>query len=64
LFGNFWPYTQVDASVGVVVDIGSLALLVGGRILYVNDNGALGAANAGETSDLYSGPYAGLFFAL
>jgi hypothetical protein len=64
LFGNFWPYTQIDASCGLLWATHTVAVLAGVRALYLNDNGALGDANAGETSDLFFGPYAGLAFAI
>jgi hypothetical protein len=64
VFGNVWPFTEVDASAGVLWANDAVALLAGARALYLDDNGALGAANAGETSDFFYGPYASLAFAL
>jgi hypothetical protein len=62
--GNCWPFTEVDASAGLLWANDTVAVLAGARALYLNDNGALGAANAGDTSDFFYGPYAGLAFAL
>lgn len=64
VFGNVFPYTELDARLGVVWS-GSVASILGGvRALYLNDNGVLGAANAGDTSDFFVGPYIGLALAL
>jgi hypothetical protein len=63
LYGNFWPYTQLDARGGVVWAQHSLAVLLGARALYLDDKGALGAANAGATSDFFFGPYLGFALA-
>lgn len=64
VFGNVYPYTELDARLGLVWS-GSVASVLGGvRALYLNDNGALGAANAGDTSDFFFGPYIGLALAL
>jgi hypothetical protein len=64
VFGNVYPYTELDARLGLVWS-GSVASVLGGvRALYLNDNGALGAANAGDTSDFFVGPFIGLALAL
>jgi hypothetical protein len=62
LFGNIWPYTQLDARAGLTLSLGAIGLGAGMRALYLNDNGVLGAANADDTSDTFLGPY--LTFAL
>jgi hypothetical protein len=64
LFGNIWPYTQIDARAGLNVSFGSAGLGAGIRALYLNDNGVLGAVNAGDTSDSFLGPYVTLALAL
>ena len=64
VFGNVYPYTELDARLGVVWSGSVVSVLGGVRALYLNDNGALGAANAGDTSDFFFGPYLGLALAL
>jgi len=64
VFGNVWPYTQVDARAGLSLSLGGVGLGAGVRALYLNDNGALGEVNAGDTADLFFGPYATLAVAL
>lgn len=64
LFGNVFPYTQLDARAGLVWSGRVVSVMGGVRALYLNDNGALGAANAGDTSDFFVGPYLGLALAL
>ena len=64
VFGNAWPYTQLDARAGLALSLGSMGLGAGVRALYLNDNGALGAANAEDTSDTFIGPYVTLAVAL
>jgi hypothetical protein len=64
VFGNVWPYTQLDARAGLTLTLGSLGLGAGVRGLYLNDNGVLGGTNAGDTSDTFLGPYATLAIAL
>jgi hypothetical protein len=63
-FGNIWPYTQLDARAGLTLSLGDVGLGAGIRGLYLNDNGVLGAVNAGDTSDSFWGPYVTLAFAL
>jgi hypothetical protein len=62
IFGNVWPYSQLDARLGLTWGNRWITLSGGGRALYLNDNGALGVANAGDTSDFFIGPYVGLAF--
>lgn len=64
VFGNVWPFTQVDARAGLALSFAGVGIAAGVRSLYLNDNGALGAVNAGDTDDLFWGPYATLAFAL
>ena len=64
VYGNAWPYTQVDARAGLALSFGGVGLGAGIRALYLNDNGALGDVNAGSTSDIFWGPYATLAVAL
>ena len=64
VYGNFWPYTQVDARAGLPVSDATWGISLGARALYLNDNGALGAANAGDTDDLWFGPYVSVAVAL
>lgn len=64
VFGNFWPYTQIDARAGLALGFGALGLSIGMRALYLNDQGALGEVNAGDTSDSFYGPYVNLAVAL
>jgi hypothetical protein len=64
VFGNAWPYSQIDARAGFTVASAKVGLSVGYRTLYLNDHGVLGNANAGATSDFYRGPYVSLAFAL
>jgi hypothetical protein len=64
VFGNAWPYSQIDARAGLTVASAKIGLSLGYRVLYLNDHGVLGAANAGATSDFYRGPYVTLAFAL
>jgi hypothetical protein len=63
-FGNLWPYTQLDARAGLTLSLGGVGLGAGVRGLYLNDNGALGEVNEGDTSDAFWGPYFTLAFAL
>jgi hypothetical protein len=64
VFGNAWPYSQIDARAGLTVASARFGVSVGYRVLYLNDHGVLGNANAGATSDFYRGPYISLAFAL
>lgn len=64
VFGNVWPYTQLDARAGLSLSLGGVGLGAGVRALYLNDNGVLGEVNAGDTDDLFIGPYATLAVAL
>jgi hypothetical protein len=64
VFGNAWPYSQIDARAGLTVASAKIGLSLGYRVLYLNDHGVLGPANAGATSDFYRGPYVTLSFAL
>jgi len=64
VFGNAWPYTQVDARAGVTLSFRRVGLSVGWRALYLNDQGRLGDANAGDTDDFFSGPSLVLALAL
>lgn len=64
LFGNIWPYTQVDARAGLTISLGSVGLGAGVRALYLNDKGVLGEVNEGDTSDQFIGPYLTLAVAL
>jgi hypothetical protein len=64
VFGNFWPYTQIDARGGLALNAGVLGVSFGMRALYLNDQGVLGAVNAGDTSDSFYGPYVNLGVAL
>jgi hypothetical protein len=64
VFGSVFPYTELDARGGLVWSSRVVSVLGGMRTLYLNDQGALGAANAGDTSDLFFGPYVGLALAL
>jgi len=64
LYANVWPFTQLDARGGLTIGGSHLVVRIGARVLYVDDNGVLGAANAGATSDLYYGPYLSLGVAL
>ncbi|MET0384922.1 MAG: hypothetical protein ABW321_03135 [Polyangiales bacterium] len=57
VFGNVWPYTQLDARAGVTLGAGRVGFSAGIRSLYLSDNGVLGAVNAGDTSDHAWGPY-------
>ncbi|HET8936668.1 MAG TPA: hypothetical protein VFN67_24665 [Polyangiales bacterium] len=63
-FGNVWPYTQLDARAGLTLSLGGVGLGAGIRGLYLNDNGALGDVNEGDTSDTFWGPYFTLAFAI
>jgi hypothetical protein len=64
VFGNVYPFTELDARAGLVWSGSVVSVLGGVRALYLNDNGALGATNAGDTSDFFVGPYVGLALAL
>ena len=64
VYANAWPYTQLDSRAGLALSFGGIGLGAGIRALYLNDNGALGDANAGNTSDTFVGPYATLAIAL
>jgi hypothetical protein len=62
-YANVWPYTQFDTHAGFVWADRNFAVLWGGRAIYLDDNGVLGAANAGATSDFFFGPYVGFALA-
>jgi hypothetical protein len=64
VFGNLWPYTQLDARAGVTLSAGPVGASFGMRALYLDDNGVLGAKNAGDTSDFFVGPSVLLAIAL
>lgn len=64
IYGNFWPYTQIDARAGLTLASHSVGFSAGARALYLNDNGRLGEANADDTDDLFFGPYVSLALAL
>jgi hypothetical protein len=64
LNGSIWPYTQVDARASATLAINRFGLSAGVRSLYLNDDGALGEANAGDTSDHVWGPYVALAIVL
>jgi hypothetical protein len=64
VFGNAWPYTQLDARAGLTLTLGSIGLGAGLRALYLSDNGVLGETNAEDTSDKFIGPYVTLAVAL
>ena len=64
VFGNFWPYTQLDARAGLAFGTGAFGLSFGLRAVYLNDQGVLGALNAGDTSDSFYGPYVNVAIAL
>lgn len=57
LFGNAWPYTQLDARAGLTLTLGGVGIGAGVRALYLNDNGVLGRVNEENTSDKFIGPY-------
>ena len=58
--GSLWPYTEVDVRAGLTLGSRGFCLSLGGRALYLNDNGVLGAVNADDTDDFFAGPYLGL----
>jgi hypothetical protein len=64
VFGNAWPYTQLDARAGLTLTLGSIGLGAGVRALYWSDNGVLGSVNEQDTSDKFIGPYLTLAVAL
>jgi hypothetical protein len=64
VFGNAWPYSQIDARAGLTLASAAIGVSFGYRVLYLNDHGVLGPANAGATSDFYRGPYVSLALAL
>jgi len=64
VFGNVWPYTQLDARAGFALTADVIGVSFGMRAVYLNDQGVLGAVNAGDTSDSFYGPYVNLGIAL
>jgi len=64
VFGNAFPYTQVDARAGLTLTLGAMGLGAGVRALYLNDNGVLGPVNEEDTSDKFIGPYVTLALAM
>jgi hypothetical protein len=64
VLANVWPYTQLDARAGLAFSAGAVGVSFGVRGVYLNDQGVLGAANAGDTSDSFFGPYINVGIAL
>jgi hypothetical protein len=56
VYGNAWPYTQLDMRTGLTLSDQSFGMSLGMRALYLNDNGVLGAVNADDTDDFMFGP--------